>query len=155
MGLQEDLLHDLARHRCDTEWPVVPWILLCCFCFGLVCLFVFPFFKMGVIFPLFQSVGTSPDCHDLWNMMDSGLATSSTSSLRIHGWISSGPIDLCTFMFLKWSQICSSPTADILPTMNRAVWVKHLQQIEIWSRIRKVCLQDTIFQLILERNSVN
>lgn len=33
---------------------------------------------MGVMFPPLQSVGTSPDCHDLSNMMNSSLATSSS-----------------------------------------------------------------------------
>lgn len=33
--------------------------------------------------PLFQSMGTSPSCHDL-NMTEGGLATSSASSLRIY-----------------------------------------------------------------------
>uniref|UniRef100_A0A672VDJ4 Muscular LMNA interacting protein n=1 Tax=Strigops habroptila TaxID=2489341 RepID=A0A672VDJ4_STRHB len=37
---------------------------------------------MGVIFPFFQSSGTSPDCHDISNMMDNDLATSFTSSFR-------------------------------------------------------------------------
>jgi len=36
-----------------------------------------PILKTGVMFPLFQAVGTSPDCHDFSNMVDSGLATSS------------------------------------------------------------------------------
>jgi len=53
-----------------------------------------PFLKMGVMFPLFQSVGTAPGCHNFSNMMDSGLATSSASFLRTHGCISSGPMDL-------------------------------------------------------------
>lgn len=43
------------------------------------------------MFLLFQSMGTSPDCHNFSNMMNGGLATSSTSSLRTYGSISSGP----------------------------------------------------------------
>ena len=34
------------------------------------------------MFPLFQTLGASPDCHNFSNMMDSGLATSSAGSLR-------------------------------------------------------------------------
>jgi len=64
---------------------------------------------MGVMLPLLQSVGSSPDHHELSNMMESGLATSSASSLRTHGCISSGPMDLCTFKFLRKSQNWSSP----------------------------------------------
>lgn len=80
-GLQEDLLHDCARYRLTSQYFPGP---------------SFPFLKMEIIFLLFQSMGTSLDCHDLPNMMDSSLATSSTSSLRIQGWISSDTVDLCT-----------------------------------------------------------
>jgi len=41
-----------------------------------------PFLKMGAMFPFFQALGTSPDCHDLSNIKESGLATTSASSLR-------------------------------------------------------------------------
>ncbi|GAB0209091.1 hypothetical protein GRJ2_003374800 [Grus japonensis] len=51
---------------------------------------------MGVMFPLFQSAGTSPDCQDFSNMMESGLATSSAISLKTRRCISSGPMNLCT-----------------------------------------------------------
>ena len=27
-SFQEDLLYDLARHRGETDWPVVPWVFL-------------------------------------------------------------------------------------------------------------------------------
>jgi len=64
----------------------------------------FPFLKMGLMIPLFQSVGTSPNCHDLSNMMDSDLAASFASSLRTHGWILLDPMDVCTFRFFRWSQ---------------------------------------------------
>jgi len=75
---------------------------------------------MEVMLPLLQSVGNFPDYHDLSNMMESVLATSSiqTSSLRTRGCISSGPTDLCTFRFLRQFQTCSSPTVGaffILP----------------------------------------
>jgi len=39
-----------------------------------------PFLNMGAMFPFFQSPGTLPDCHDLLNAMESGLATTSASS---------------------------------------------------------------------------
>ena len=26
--IQEDLFHNLPRHRGETHWPVVPWVLL-------------------------------------------------------------------------------------------------------------------------------
>lgn len=68
-------------------------------------------FQSGVIFPLFQSVGTSSDCYSFSSVMDTGLATSSASSLRIHGCISSGPMGLYIFRFLRmWSQIWYSDT---------------------------------------------
>jgi len=59
---------------------------------------------MGSIFPFLQSPGTSPDYHDFSNIMGSVLATTSGSSLRTLGCISSGPIDFCMFRFLRWSQ---------------------------------------------------
>lgn len=46
---------------------------------------------MGVKFPFFRSLGPSPDCHGFWSMMESSLATTSASSLRTLGCISSGP----------------------------------------------------------------
>ena len=64
----------------------------------------FPFLKMGVKFPLFQSVTASPNCHNLSHTMDGGLATSSVSSLRTQGWISLGRVDSCTFRFFRCSQ---------------------------------------------------
>jgi len=83
----------------------------------------FPFSKMGVLIHLFQSVGTSLDCYNFSNMMDSGLATS-TSSLRTHGYTSSDTMDSCT----------SSPTAGSssfsltlpLPSATWAVQPEHL-----------------------------
>ncbi|KAK4816215.1 hypothetical protein QYF61_013453, partial [Mycteria americana] len=43
-----------------------------------------------------ESLGTSPDCHDFSNMVDSGLATTTTNSLRIPGCIFSN----CALAFL-------------------------------------------------------
>lgn len=39
-SFQEGLLHDLSRHRGETEWPVVPWI------------FLFQFLEIEVMFPI-------------------------------------------------------------------------------------------------------
>jgi len=39
------------------------------------------------MFPFFQSLGTSPDYHDFSNIMESGLATTSASSLMTLGCI--------------------------------------------------------------------
>ena len=83
---------------------------------------------------LLQSLGTSPDCHNLSNMVESGLATLSASSLRTRGCISSGPMDLCTFRFLRQSRTWSSPTvggssfsqSPPSPSATWAVWVEHL-----------------------------
>jgi len=69
-----------------------------------------PFLKMGTMFPFFQSPGTSPDCHNLSNIVESDMAMTSGNSLRTLGSILSGPIDLCMFRFLRWSQIWSSLT---------------------------------------------
>lgn len=55
--------------------------------------FAFLFLKMRVIFPLFQSAEASVDSHGFSNITDSGLATSSASSLRTCGCNSSGPLD--------------------------------------------------------------
>lgn len=63
----------------ETNWPVFTQVFL-----------VF-LFKNEVIFPFSKSVGTSLDCHDFSNTMDSGLTTSSTGSLMTHRFISSVP----------------------------------------------------------------
>jgi len=63
-----------------------------------------PFFKMDAMFPFFQSPGTSSDCYDFSNIVKSGLASTSANSLRTLGCISSGPIGLGMFCFLKWSR---------------------------------------------------
>lgn len=64
------------------------------------------FLKM-MLFPFFQSLGTSPDSHGFLNMMESNLKTTLTNSFNILGCLVSVPIDLnvCSFM---WSQSCSS-----------------------------------------------
>ncbi|KAK4807089.1 hypothetical protein QYF61_018430 [Mycteria americana] len=61
-----------------------------------------------------QSLGTSPDYHEFSNMMESGLATTSSSSLRTLGRISLGPMDFCMFRFLMCSRTGSFPTFAFL-----------------------------------------
>ncbi|KAK4810922.1 hypothetical protein QYF61_013330 [Mycteria americana] len=51
-----------------------------------------------------QSPGTSPNCHDFSNIMESGLATTSANSLRTLGCMSSGPIDLCPSTREVWEE---------------------------------------------------
>jgi len=51
---------------------------------------------MGVIFPISQSLGTSPDCYNFSDMMDSCLEPSSAGSLRVCRCTSSGRMNLCT-----------------------------------------------------------
>ncbi|KAK4811014.1 hypothetical protein QYF61_015718 [Mycteria americana] len=82
-----------------------------------------------------QSVGTSPDCHNFSNMMDSGLATSSTSSLRTRGCISSGPMDLCTFRALSH---CTLPSRSLKKPKFALLYVFmniHLSQFNLSSLI--------------------
>jgi len=49
-SFQEDMLHDLDRHRGETDWPVVPRV------------FHFTVLKTGVMFPLFQVDVPEGDC---------------------------------------------------------------------------------------------
>ena len=69
-NFQEDLLHDLAGHRGETDWPVVVHFI------------PYSILKMEIMFLPFQSVGTSLDCNNFSDVMDSGVATSTTSFLR-------------------------------------------------------------------------
>lgn len=57
---------------------------------------------MGTVFLFFQSPGASPDCHHCSSITKSSLAATSASFFRSQGCISFGPIDLCTFRFLRW-----------------------------------------------------
>lgn len=68
-SFQEDVLHDLSKHRSLT------------ICSSQECSFL-PILNMGAMFPLFYSLGILLDCHECWNMMERGLATSSSNSLR-------------------------------------------------------------------------
>ena len=47
---------------------------------------------MGPLLPFFASLGTSPNCYDFSNMIESGSATTSTDSFRTLRCISSGPM---------------------------------------------------------------
>lgn len=97
-NFQEDPFCDLTRHGVEANLLVDSGSSLP------------SFLEMGVIFPFLPSLRPSPACRDFSNVMDSGLATTSASYFRIHEFISSGPMDLCTFRFLNWSQTWSSPT---------------------------------------------
>ena len=78
--------------RCEAHWPVVPWV------------FLSPFLKNGSDVSLFSVTGNLvSDSHDLWNMMESGLTTTTASSLRTLGYMSSSPIDLYMFSLMIWS----------------------------------------------------
>jgi len=59
---------------------------------------------MSAMLPFFQLPGTSSDCHDFLSVIEKDMATKSANSLRTLGCISSGPIDLGIFRFLRWLQ---------------------------------------------------
>lgn len=92
------------------------------------------FLKMRAMFSLSQSLATSPDYYNFLNIMDCDLTTSSTSSIRTHGCILSGPMDLCTSRFLRWSQsypspvVCGSPfsLSLLLASATSVVWIEKL-----------------------------
>ena len=71
------------------------------------------------MFPFFRSPGTSSDLHDFPDIMESGLATTSASSLRTLGCIPSGPRDLWMFRFLRWSWTRSSLTLELCSCSSR------------------------------------
>lgn len=64
-----------------------------------------------------------PQCHWL---------NSSFSTLKACGFLSSSPMDLCTFRFLRWFQTCSPPTmasssfspSQPLPSLIWVVWLE-------------------------------
>ena len=64
---------------------------------------------MEVLFALFQVAGTSPDCHDCSNNMDSCL-TASPISIQ-YPWTLPGPLGLCTFRSFCWPRTWPSLTA--------------------------------------------
>jgi len=93
-----------------------------------------PLLKMGVMFLLFQSVGTSPDCHDFSNMMDSSFATScavpSGSADAPHQvpWTCapSGSSDgLKPDLFLQWV-VLHYPSPCLSPSATWVVWLERL-----------------------------
>ena len=95
---------DLPRHRGVVHQPVVPHVLL-------------PFFLVnGSMFPFFPSTGTLSDSYDFSNMMENGSATTSASSLRTLGCMSSGPKDkkavscgFSGFCISLWSRMTCIP----------------------------------------------
>lgn len=89
---------------------------------------VFLFLKIGAIFSFSKSVGTSLNCHDFWNIMDSCLKNSSTSSPMTHRCIWSVPwtfapsgslVSLLIFSYSRWEPLLLHPVAW-------SVWLKHL-----------------------------
>lgn len=113
-SFQGDLLHDLDGHKCETDRTVAFHI-------------AFSFFSLsktrGCIpfFPVSRNFIGLPQ-----------LLSSSTSSLRIHGYIPSGPTDLCNFSVLRWSWTWTSLSVDgslfcqklSLPSVTWVVWLK-------------------------------
>lgn len=67
------------------------------------------FKKWRLYFPFFshQELHLTATIFQIWWIVAQQL---SSSSLRTHRWISSDPIDLCTFWFLRWSRTWFSPT---------------------------------------------
>lgn len=93
---------------------------------------------MGVMFPLFHSAGTSPACYQFLSVADSGLVTSTASSLRIL----LGPMDLCTFNFFRCSLTCALFTADRCSfsyslSVFSGAWTVHLEPLasEYWGEV--------------------
>lgn len=70
----------------------------------------FPFSKGGLYFPIssHQELHWISGTSQIWH---SGLTILCASSLSTFRYISSGPMDLSTFSFLKWSHTWSSPRA--------------------------------------------
>jgi len=61
--------------------------------------------------------------------MESILATTSASSFRTLGCMSSSPIDLYTFRLMRWSQTCSTLTQILLPQLllrSSGTWIRSL-----------------------------
>ena len=91
-----------------------------------------PFYslKTSAMLPFSQSPGTSSDCRDFSNIIESGLAITSANSLRTPGCISLEPIHLWMLKLLKWSgtwfclqqEGCSSPVLSYQIKRLRALW---------------------------------
>lgn len=89
----------------------------------------------------FQAPGTSPDCHDFSNTIESELVSPSTNSVKTVEGISSGHIDLWMFRFLWWlwsfGEIFASSQRDFFPPYpnfkticSRWVWRSFLSNID-------------------------
>lgn len=95
------------------------------------------------MFPLFQSVRASLDCHNFSKMMENGLTTSFMSSLRTLDYILSVHMDLCTFIFFRWSWnrlSCIVSGSSFfqslpLPSATWAVWllVSPVEYAGVWT----------------------
>ena len=92
------------------------------------------------MFPFFQPPGTSSGCHDLSNIMESGLTMTSANCLRTLGSISSCSIDLCIFGFLRWSRIWSSFTVgrSLAPVPHLVVhWLRRGEERSCQWKLRQ------------------
>jgi len=105
-----------SSHMCLKQLPggSAPWFSQAQKWDSPICTFLIllsPFLENGKqMFPFFHSLGTSPNSCDFSDMMEIGSATTSASSFRILGFISSGPMDLYTFSLIRQSQTCSAFT---------------------------------------------
>lgn len=98
-----------------------------------LCLPYFSFWRWGLLFPFSSQWELQWTDMTSQITMGSGSATSSASSLRMSRCISSGPMVLCTFMFLRCSQVWSSPTVGNalfpqslpVPSVTWVVWLEH------------------------------
>lgn len=86
------------------------------------------------MFPLFQAVEISPDCHNFTNMMDSGLTISSTSFFKRGKCVSPGPMDFSTCMSLRrsqtWSAVGIFLISQFLP-LSVAAWALWLEHFSV------------------------
>ena len=113
------MLHDPAKHRGVTDWSVVPWIF-------------FSFLENGGYvspFPISGNFTRLP-----WPFKYVGQHFCNFICLRTRGWISLGPMHLCTCRFFRWSQTWSSLTVgrssftQFSPLLS-AAWA---MQLEPW-----------------------
>jgi len=89
-GPQGGLPYNLLQCQGQTARPGVPGILL------------------PALIANLQSTRTSSVRYDSWQMMESGLVRTSTSSLSTLGWIPSGPMGLCVSKWCSRSLTISS-----------------------------------------------
>ena len=100
------------------------------------------------MFPFFQSLETSPDSHNFSNMMESNLETTSASSFRLMGCMSSGHIDFCTFSIMRWSYTrrdfsSPAPTQKFRDTRD----VRNMVSSEDWGKEPTKCMPALPFHL--------